>query len=143
MIKLLYKGKVPLEFRLTEKPVSRPYASPMPTGKALSAAKDDREREEILRHPDYSESRVFTLKPGLNEFKNEEWAEYLYSQLGQPDEGGSVDVGGGRSVRIVNKQILVEVDDKGNEKKDNLWVKYRRPASLNYQVEPGTELPKE
>ena len=134
-IRLLYRGKDNLEFRMTSNPITRTYASPKPTGKAVSEAKNDLEREAIRRHPSYSISEVITLKPGINEFTNAEQAEYLFNQLGQSDEGGSVDVGGGRYVNVQNKQILEEVNEEGEVIKDNLWVKYRRPISLNYKQE--------
>lgn len=132
-VRLLFTGKDKLEFRLTKNPLTRPWESPKPTGKALSDAKNDLEREQILKHPSYSESEVVTLKPGINEFKNEEWAEYLYAQLGQPDTGGSVDIGGGRFIDVENKNVLIEVDEKGDEITNHFWPKYRRPVSLGYK----------
>lgn len=54
---------------------------------------------------------------------NIEQAEYLYQMLGQPENGGSL-YPGGPAVR--NKNFLLEVDEKGAEIKDNLYVRFTR-----------------
>lgn len=123
-------SKQKFEFRLTKNPVSNPAASPEPTGKRVEDAKDENERRLILKHTNYSESEVVYLRPGINEFKNEEHAEYLYSQLGNPEDGGIVPISANKSYEVVNKNIVLEVDAEGNEIKDHLWLKYRKPIGV-------------
>lgn len=134
-IKLKYLGTDKIEFRMTKKPISNRQASPAPTGKKISDLDQNDpnykiEREKILSHPNYSESELVVLKPGINVFENEEHAEYLYEQLGNPEVGGYMTYTDGTQDKVVNKNILIEVDEKGNEVKDNLFKKYRQPLRM-------------
>lgn len=131
MILLKYKGEK-LEFRLTKTPISNTQASPSPTGKKIGdldpkAVNYSVEKKAILNHPNYSDNEVITLKPGLNKFENEEHAEYLYKILGNPENGGVVTYSDGTEGRIINKNILIQVDEKGEEVKGELYKKYRQP----------------
>lgn len=131
MIRLKNLSDKTYEFRLTNCPINNPQASPMPTGKRLEDLDEKspryiQQRDEILKHPNYSSSRTIVLEPGINEFKNEEHAEYLYKILGNPDVGGTIPFGIGEKRAIVNKNWLIEVDKDENEVKDNLFLKYRQ-----------------
>jgi hypothetical protein len=132
MILLKYLGEEPMEFRLTKCPVSNPRACPAPEGVRLSDIdKNDPEykmkREKILNHPNYSTNEPVVLKPGVNKFENEEHAEYLYMILGNPETGGVINYADGSSDRIKNDNILIEVDEKEKEIRDNLFKKHRMP----------------
>ena len=130
MVRLLNTSEQKFEFRLTKNPVSNPASSPEPTGKRLSDAKDANEAQLISKHPSYSESEVVYLRPGINEFKNEEHAEYFYSQLGNPEDGGIVPISANKSYEVTNRNIVLEVDAEGKEVRDNLWLKYRKPVGV-------------
>jgi len=116
---------------MTETPISNPQACPAPTGKFVSdldpAARDYKiEKEKILSHPNYSESETIVIKPGINKIENDEQAEYLYKTIGNPEDGGMVTFSDGDSERIINQNVLFEVDEDGKEIKDNFYKKYRQ-----------------
>ncbi|MDP1729384.1 MAG: hypothetical protein Q8L27_04230 [archaeon] len=108
---------------MTKNPITKPWQSPMPTGKRMQDL-DEREQEEVREHKNYSPSEDIELNPGINEFKNNEHAEYFYFSLGNPDNGGIV-LAGNSAIPIQNKNFVFEVDKNGEEIKENLWVKYR------------------
>ncbi|MHA1305181.1 MAG: hypothetical protein ACTSQE_15945 [Candidatus Heimdallarchaeaceae archaeon] len=63
---------------------------------------------------------------GEDKAYNEEQAEYLYKTLGSIEDGGSLYPGG---PRVTSSNFLIEVDEKGEEIKTNLFKKYRIPHS--------------
>lgn len=128
MIRLLNKSKKTFKFRLTDYPITKPQQSPMPTGKKFDQLTES-EQEKVLKHPDYSKSTEVDLVPGVNEFKNDEWAEYFYKELGQVEEGGFVEFAGGSKYHVVNENIVIEIDKDGKEIRENLFRKYRMIAN--------------
>lgn len=60
-----------------------------------------------------------------NEY-NEEQGEYLYKTLGSIEDAGYYYQGG---PRVTNTNDLIEVNEKGEEIKTNLFKKYRLPQS--------------
>lgn len=137
MKRLKYEGTKKFTITMTKTPISNPQASPSPTGVFIdkldpSDPKYLLNKDEILRHANYSESEDVTLKPGINEFENDEQAEYFYKILGNPEEGGTIRVGVNSEVRITNRNILIEVDAKGEEVKGagSFWEKYRKAKVL-------------
>lgn len=128
--RLKYDGKEALEFTLTRNPVTLPQQSPAPMGKFLkdldpNHPKYRQQKAEIENHANYSPSEKIILKPGINLIENDEHAEYIYQQLGVPEIGGTVPFGVHEQRTIVNRNICCEVDAKGEEIKDNLFLKYR------------------
>lgn len=120
MIKLIYEGEKTLEFKLTMTPISNPQESPEPLGYSIEsldpkAADYKQKRDLTLNHFNYSENETVLLKPGINEFENEEQAEYLYRELGNPVDGGSIPVGGGKTASVVNNNVLHEVEEVEEE----------------------------
>jgi len=63
-----------------------------------------------------------TLEFGKDKDYNEEQGEYLYKMLGVPEHGGI----GADGRPVTNKNYIIELDDKGEEKKDNLFIKTGR-----------------
>lgn len=124
MIRLKNLSTKTYKIVMTEHPITKPFQSPTPTGIKLSDELSSLEYDEIKNHPKYSSSEEVILKPGINEFKNDEQAEYFYSVLGQADNGGVI-YSGNQAVQIQNNNFILEVDEKGNEIKSNLWKKYR------------------
>lgn len=131
-ITLFYKGNKPLSFNLTRNPMTNRRQSPKPEGKGLEDLDPQdpnyqADKQKILKHPQYSPSETVVLKPGLNKFENEEQAAYLYEMLGNPEVGGYIPLSDGSHIEIQNENVLIEVDEKGEEIKDNLFKKFRQP----------------
>lgn len=138
MIKLFYEGE-PIEIKMTANPITNPKQSPQPLGYLISdldpkASDYNVKKMAVLNHPDYSEAVTVRLEPGVNEFENEEHAEYLYKTLGNPEDGGVIPVGVNQTFPVVNKNILHEVDENGNPTKGPLFQKYRKPVGTVTRV---------
>lgn len=130
--------------RMTNNPITQPQQSPAPTGKRLDsldpkAADYQLEKSKILNHPNYSTSKMVTLEPGLNDFKNEEHAEYFFKQLGNPEDGGVRPMGNKTVKVITNKNFVWEVEavdkpEKGESAyktvKGPWFEKYRQPDGV-------------
>ena len=120
-------GTQKFEMRVTKTPLSDPTKASDPN--LIRDPKDPRKR--IPNPALFVESDIITLYPGqVTKFGegtpyNEEQGEYLYAQLGNPEDGGRD--GGGRQVK--NKNVIIEVNDKNVEIKDNLFRKYRIPTT--------------
>ncbi len=157
MIKLLNTSEQEFVLKMTNKPFSRPEQSPTVRvmdqtsgtlkSRKLEDCQNDSERDLVLKHHLYSPSNTVVLKPGINEFENEEHALYLYLTLGNAEHGGK-DLNG---VIVRNNNIVIEVDDDGKEIRDNLYLKANRnkaelPMSEQRNPEEGvvhTEVAKE
>lgn len=127
------------KFVFTKNPITAPFQNPQPTGKDLDTLDPDDDKleiQQILKHPNYSPAEEFVLKPGINKIENEEWAEYIYAQLGNPEEAGQFIPGNPRT-NVINKNIILEVDKDGNEIKDHFYRKYRMPAMVMKFDEKG------
>lgn len=148
-MKLLNTSKETFKIVMTKNPITNPEQSPRPTGIRLSdcdlsTPKGLRQKEEILNHPNYSESEEISLKSGVNEFKNEEHAEYFYKTLGQfdyPEDDRA------RMTKMKNDNIVFEVEEakevdgkwEFKEIKDNLYKKYRGKPSVNINTTVSPE----
>lgn len=127
MLQLKNIGTKKYEMRVTKTPLSEPMKAPEPN--LIRDPKDP--RKKIPNPALYIEADTIALHPGKvvkfgeNEPYTEEQGEYLYQVLGQPEDGGTD--GGGKKVK--NKNYIVEVNDKGEEVRDNLFRKYRIPAT--------------
>lgn len=140
MIRLQNLSTKKFEFKLTKNPVKLPQQSPQPTGKLPEDAENSIEKETILNHPYYSECETVIVKPGLNELENDEQAEYIYMTLGNPEEAGSVPLGANRWQEIKNRNIIIEVDEKGKEIRDHFFAKYRNPLGAQTVKEVDNQL---
>lgn len=134
-MKLLFEGEKALEFRLTKNPITNIRQSPAPLGYTLDSldpndAEYNVKKQKLLQHPNYSENELVVLKPGLNEFTNLEHAEYLYRELGNPVDGGSVPVGGNQTIMVQNNNILHEVDKDGKKIEGPFHKKYRTRSGV-------------
>ena len=139
MITLLNQSDKKYEMRMTNNPVTNPRQSPRPEGFSLEELdpKDPSyqiKKMRIENHPNYSESEVIYLKPGLNKFENEEHAEYFYAQLGNPESGGSIPSGVGQTVPVTNSNFVWETDKEGNPTKGPLFNKYRKTTSAQVRT---------
>ncbi len=142
MIRLQNTSDKTYEFKMTKNPITNPQQSPRPTGKSLEdldlkAPNYVNQKNEIINHPNYSLSKTIYLEPGINEFENDEHAEYFYATLGQPEDAGLIPVGRTFVKASDNKNFVLEVDDKGKEIKTNLWNKYRKTtiAQMNTNLD--------
>lgn len=148
MIKLLYEGEKTLEFKLTMTPISNPQESPEPTGHSVESldpkAYDYNQKKKlILEHPNYSENETVLLRPGINEFENEEQAEYIYRELGNPVDGGSVPVGSGKTASVVNNNVLHEAEEVEEEIEGEVKMilkKVEGPLHIKYRVRSGVQI---
>lgn len=122
-----------IKFTLTEHPITEPWESPNPLGLKLEEldpenGKDRLKLEENKRHPNYCEAEEITVKPGLNEFENEEHAEWVF-QWGGP----------AYQEQWVNgpeaEYFIVEADEEGNELPKDQSSFYRK-----YRARKGPEL---
>lgn len=143
MIRLLNTNTITYEMRMTKNPITNPQQSPQPTGKKLedldSKSPDYvNQKNAILNHPNYSESKVYYLEPGINVFENDEQAEYLYATLGNPEDAGLIPVGRSFVKTERNKNYILEVDEEGKEIRDHLFAKYRKQTSI--QLNTNLEL---
>lgn len=127
MLQLKNIGTQKFELRVTKAPLSDPTMAPEPN--LIRDPKDP--RKKIPNPALYIDADIITLYPGkVTKFGegtpyNEEQGEYLYQMLGNPENGGNL---GG--VRVTNRNIIIEVNDKGEEIKDHLFKKYRVPATI-------------
>lgn len=143
MIRLLNNGKKTYKFNLSKNPVTRPMQSPMPTGIDMNDLDPDKDRaqiEKILKHEHYSLMTEITIVPGINEIRSDEHAEYIYSILGSPEEGGVTILGSGKTREVTNSNFLLEVDKEGNEVRDNFFSKYRNPVGMVIHTEADPSL---
>ena len=132
------------EMRMTKNPITNPQQSPRPTGKSLDeldpkSATYVNDKNAILKHPNYSESKVIYLEPGINKFENNEHAEYLYQTLGQPDDAGKEWVGQTQVQATPNHNFVIEVNEKGEEIRTNLWNKYRKQKGVQKNYLPDID----
>ena len=135
MIRLMNESEKEFVFTLTKNPIINVRQSPRPTGinvDELDPSKNDYQtkKDAILKHPNYSKAETVVFKPGLNTFENDEHAEYIYMTLGNPEEAGSVPIGGGKWVGVKNENFVKEVDETGKEIKNHFYKKYRVPAGF-------------
>lgn len=129
-MKLLNQSKTKYQFTLTKNPITNVRQSPAPMGltvEELDPGDVDylKKKNEILNHPYYSESEVVYCKPGINDYDNDEQAEYIYKTLGDPEVAEYIPVGAGRTEPLMNKNFVWEVDKDGNPVKGALFQKYR------------------
>lgn len=143
-VRLKYTGEKKLSFKVTTCPISNPKASPMPTGMSIDELDEKdpefkKKRDAILGNADYAESEDITLKKGINEFENNEQAEYLYRMLGNPEIGGTIPFGVNQEHTVVNGNCLIEVDEKGIEIRGtkSLFDKYRKPSGIQMHEVPS------
>ena|SRR3990167_2486373 len=144
-IRLFNNSDKEFSFTLTEHPITNVRESPTPTGvkiEELDPTKSNyrQKKEEILNHLYYSPTSIVMLRMGVNDFENEEWAEYIYQTLGNPEEGGVIPIGSGSFEKVKNNNFVIEVDENGKEIKDHLWKKYRRPAGVQIHKEIDSSL---
>lgn len=123
IIRLKNDSEKTVNFKVTRVPLSASEKSPEPM-----LVKDPSSPTKKIPNPALlTVADDIIIKPGeAVEFSggeeksyNLEQAKYLYQMLGQPENGGSL-YPGGPAVR--NRNFLLEVDEKGNELKDNLYV---------------------
>ena len=144
MIYLLNKKEKTYKWQMTEHPVTNPQESPRPTGKHLDELDPRKanyalEKQKILSHPNYSENEEVVLKPGLNKYENHEHAEWIYREMGAPEDAGTI-LRGGKEIAVRNNNFVLEVNEKGEEIKDNFYPKYREQYAVQMYKEPNPEL---
>ena len=144
MIYLLNKKERTFKWQMTNHPVTNPQESPMPTGKNLEDLDVKKmnykmERDAILNHPNYSEAFEVVLRPGLNKYENHEQAEWIYREMGSSEDAGTI-LRGKTEVQIKNNNFVFEVNEKGEEVKDNFYNKYRLPTGVQMYTKPNPEL---
>tara|TARA_R100000687_G_C6426707_1_gene153681 strand:- start:496 stop:948 length:453 start_codon:yes stop_codon:yes gene_type:complete len=139
---LLNKTSEEVTSTLTDHPLTNVQESPNPTHHPdlsdlnKDDPKDKVKMTEITNHPNYSKAEKVTLNPGLNKFKNEEWAEYFYSIIG--GTGFQEKYIGGPEV----DHWIIEADKEGNELKNeesSMWKKYRSrvPITIGSSDKPS------
>jgi hypothetical protein len=115
-----------LSVRVTRVPLSNPMKSPKP-----AMVFDPQHPGEKIPNPALLTKaddialrggEVVEFKGGDDKEYNLEQGELIYRMFGSPEDGGSTYPGGPRTK---NKNFIIEVNEKGEEIKTNLFKKYR------------------
>jgi hypothetical protein len=134
MIRLKNIGTKAVTMTITRVPLSYPEHSPNPP----KIQNPSRPTEKIPNPAMFSEADSIQLPIGKvvefdgKEDYNLEQAEYLYMTLGIQEDGGQQYPGG---PRLKNHNTILEVNEKGEETKDNLFKKYRNKNSVEVMTD--------